>query len=64
MSIRDFFVQASYWGTQALAVIFLVWVGLRIFIVLKRFWSQLSGGIRSQGAGTAGSGRNRIGPRD
>jgi len=43
---------------------FLVWIGLKIYIVLKRTWSHLSGGWGSTGGRTAGGGRGRIGPRD
>ena len=64
MSIRDLFAFASYYTFLAVIVMFLVWIGLKIYIVLKRTWSHLSGGWGSTGGRTAGGGRGRIGPRD
>jgi hypothetical protein len=64
MEIRRLFIDASYWVTLATVSLFLIWLGLQILIVLKRLWSQLTGGSNPQGGRSAGSGPSRIGPKD
>ena len=58
MEIREIFVQGSYWITPIIISLFLVWVGLQVYILIKRAMSHYSGGS------TAGTGHGRIGPKD
>jgi hypothetical protein len=64
MEIRDLFIQASYWMTLIVAILFLVWIGLQVYIVFKRLRSHLTGGSNPPGGGSAGNGSRRIGPKD